>query len=178
MRERLRKIIGAAADKVAIFTFHSFGVEIINRHPEYFFSGQARTPIDDLGKLEILTKILDKKSLDFKLASQFEGSYIWLDGLQKLIAELRNNAITPDEFKAVLQSNDEFYKNFGDSLGDIFETPKIGPHVLPKAIAVLGELRKNSYDKDVISGIREVGHHITQSLGEHCRFAEKRMSKA
>jgi DNA helicase-2/ATP-dependent DNA helicase PcrA len=39
MRERLREIIGEDAYKVAIHTFHGFGVEVINQNREYFFNG-------------------------------------------------------------------------------------------------------------------------------------------
>src|SRR3989344_6731546 len=37
MRRRLAGLIGSAAYRVAIHTFHSLGTEIINRYPEHFY---------------------------------------------------------------------------------------------------------------------------------------------
>ena len=44
MRERLVNIIGADGYKVAIHTFHSFGTEVINHYPEYFYQGANFRP--------------------------------------------------------------------------------------------------------------------------------------
>ena len=57
MRQRLRQIIGEDAYKIAIHTFHSFGMEIINQHREYFFRGADAQPADELTQHQIVTEI-------------------------------------------------------------------------------------------------------------------------
>jgi DNA helicase-2/ATP-dependent DNA helicase PcrA len=39
MRKRLANLIGTEAYRVAVHTFHNFCVEIIQKHPEYFYGG-------------------------------------------------------------------------------------------------------------------------------------------
>ncbi len=54
MRNRLAALIGHEAYRVAIYTFHSFCVDIINRHPEFFYGGASFTPADTLVQIEVL----------------------------------------------------------------------------------------------------------------------------
>ena len=69
MRERLREIIGEDAYKVAIHTFHGFGVEVINQNREYFFNGSDYKPSDELSQHRIVQQIFEKLSRDNPLSS-------------------------------------------------------------------------------------------------------------
>jgi DNA helicase-2/ATP-dependent DNA helicase PcrA len=51
IRDRLIDIIGQEAYKVPIHTFHSFGLEVINQNPEYFYNGAEYRDIDELNNL-------------------------------------------------------------------------------------------------------------------------------
>lgn len=54
---RLREIIGRDAYKVPVMTFHSFGTDIMNQYPEYFYSGASFRPADELTWLRIVAEI-------------------------------------------------------------------------------------------------------------------------
>ncbi|HRO41973.1 MAG TPA: ATP-dependent DNA helicase [Flavipsychrobacter sp.] len=57
MRRRLQQIIGEAAHKVHIFTFHAFCNSIIQSNPDYF-GFRELTPISDLEKIDIIYDII------------------------------------------------------------------------------------------------------------------------
>lgn len=57
MRKRLSTIVGAAAQKVQIFTFHGFCNSVIQSQPEYFGYRQMEV-VTDLERNEILRSIL------------------------------------------------------------------------------------------------------------------------
>src|SRR5690606_6157229 len=57
MRQRLAGLIGPLAYRVALHTFHSFSTEVINRFPEYFYSGASFQPADELTQLELLSEV-------------------------------------------------------------------------------------------------------------------------
>src|SRR5262245_37721058 len=60
MRERLVGLMGPSAYHVAIHTFHSFGTEIINSHPDFFYHGAHFRPADELSSYEVLREIFEK----------------------------------------------------------------------------------------------------------------------
>src|ERR1043165_4512447 len=59
MRRRLVQIIGAAAHKVQIFTFHGFCNTVIQAAPDYF-SKRSLQPVTDLERAEMLYYMLDE----------------------------------------------------------------------------------------------------------------------
>lgn len=59
MRDRLRQIIGADAYRVAIHTFHTFGLEIINRFRHYMSEYHEATPIDIIESSRIFRDIIE-----------------------------------------------------------------------------------------------------------------------
>ena len=60
MRERLTKFIGPHAYDVQIGTYHAFGRTVIGRFPEYFTELRLERPVDELGKRQILSHIIDE----------------------------------------------------------------------------------------------------------------------
>ena len=60
MRERLEKIIGVTAHKVAIHTFHSFARRIMDENREYFYNAFEFAIATDIDKEEILDTAFKK----------------------------------------------------------------------------------------------------------------------
>ena len=58
MRERLIGLIGEEAYHIAIHTFHSFGLEVINQYPEEFTERAGFEPIDEVTQFELVENIL------------------------------------------------------------------------------------------------------------------------
>jgi DNA helicase-2/ATP-dependent DNA helicase PcrA len=53
MQQRLQQLIGSAADKVAVHTFHGFGTSIIQANADYFFDMAGFTPASELHTFEV-----------------------------------------------------------------------------------------------------------------------------
>jgi len=110
MRKRLSGLIGQDAYRLAIHTFHSFGVEIIGSYPEYFYGGTRFYPLDDVTRLEILEDLLGALPHDNPLSSNHpEGGYAYLDSVTRAIGELKKAGLEPDNFRKVIAHNEEAY---------------------------------------------------------------------
>ncbi len=106
MRERLSQIIGPAAYKVAIHTFHSFGTEVINQNNQYFYQGADFAPADELAQYEILSGIFDELDYTNPLASKLSDEYTHRGDAAKVISELKQAGLTSDELLAIIQANE------------------------------------------------------------------------
>lgn len=107
MRRRLSEIIGPAAYKVAIHTFHSFSTEVINHNRKFFYNGATFRPADELHSYEILRSIFKELEPGNILASQMNGSYTHLNDTLAVISELKASGLTGSELLGILDVNDE-----------------------------------------------------------------------
>ena len=122
MRERLTKIIGKDAYKVAIHTFHSFGSEVINQHGEYFYQGAHFRPADDLATHEILTAIFNELDHDSLIASKMNGEFTYLRDAMTAISDLKRSGLTSDELLNVIEANTELLDAVEPDLASIFSS--------------------------------------------------------
>ena len=83
MRRRLVQIIGPAAHKVRITTFHGFCNEIIQANPDYF-SKRTLQPITDLERAELLYSMLDELPSGHPLRRLSGNVYYDVPRLQRL----------------------------------------------------------------------------------------------
>jgi DNA helicase-2/ATP-dependent DNA helicase PcrA len=100
MQDRLTRLIGPIASKVAIHTFHSFGNHIIGTNGDYFQEAFGFKASDDITRYEILAEILEKLPRDVKLAQQFDGDFFYLKDIQQRISQLKQAGIAPEDFAA------------------------------------------------------------------------------
>lgn len=120
MRERLSELIGPAAFKVAIHTFHGFARAIITDYPEYFYGGADFTAADDLGQREILEEIFRALSRSDPLASVHEGEYIYLSAAQSSISDLKRAGLTPNDLDRILAENAEDLVRMNEDITRVF----------------------------------------------------------
>lgn len=106
MRERLVSIVGKAAYRVAIHTFHSFGAEVINQNGDFFYQGAHFRAADELSSYELLRGIFDELEYDNPLASRMNGEYTHLGDTLTTISELKKSGLTSEELRIVLDAND------------------------------------------------------------------------
>ncbi|MFA5933750.1 MAG: ATP-dependent DNA helicase [Candidatus Paceibacterota bacterium] len=121
MLNRLKTIIGIDAYRVNIFTFHSFGTNIISRYPEYFFNQASLLPADKLVQQEVMTEIF--QGLDFKNPlSSFhpENGFSFLGDSLSRISQLKKAGITPNEFDAILNHNANVLEKMNSLLNEAF----------------------------------------------------------
>ena len=120
MRSRLASIIGPDAYKVAIHTFHSFGVEVINHNNQYFYHGADFQPADDIARYEILNEIFDELDHSSPLAGKMNGEYTHLQDTLSVISELKRAGLSSDELLTILNANDGVLDSVEKDLTAIF----------------------------------------------------------
>jgi DNA helicase II / ATP-dependent DNA helicase PcrA len=120
MQQRLVEIIGRAAYHVAIQTFHSLGDRIINTYPDYFVDRPLLRPIDQLGQYELARLIFDEMKHSNPLSTKVGDDYIFLGDTLKAIGWLKQAGISPNEFRAIIKSNQEFFEATSQAVSEIF----------------------------------------------------------
>ena len=120
MRRRLVQIIGPAAHKVNIYTFHAFCNNIIQNNSEYF-SMRTLQPITDLERTDLLYKILEDLPSGHPLRKLSGNIYYDAGKLSKLFDIMKREYLTADgisasidEYLASLPEREEYvYKRNG-----------------------------------------------------------------
>jgi DNA helicase-2/ATP-dependent DNA helicase PcrA len=107
MRDRLRKIMGSAAHRVQIHTFHGFANTIISERPESFPRIIGSNVASDAQRLGIVKKVIENASDTMLRPAGDPEFYIW--PVLEAIGDLKREAITPDHFARLI---DEEEKNF------------------------------------------------------------------
>ncbi len=120
MRERLVGLIGESAYKVAIYTFHAFASDVMNKYAEYFFDGANYKAATDIDKLKILEGILE--NLDRKnplSAKHFEMGYVYTSDIINCISGLKKGNISPEAFKIRVTDMREELEEINSFAGEI-----------------------------------------------------------
>lgn len=123
MRERLANLMGKDAYRVAVYTFHGFGSEVIGRHSDFFYSGAHFRPADELSTHQILTDIFATLPHTNPLASQMNGEYSYLKNVQHTISDFKKSGLTPDEIQRLLRHNQGFLEYSEPILAEFFALP-------------------------------------------------------
>lgn len=120
MRKRLVSLIGSEAYRVAIHTFHSFGTDIINRFPEYFYHGAVFRPADELVQIELLEQILLQLPYNDPLSGKHQDTFTYLPSIRSSISDLKKAGLTPEAFSEILDANDQFLTSVYDEVASVF----------------------------------------------------------
>lgn len=109
MRERLRKYIGAEASQVKIATFHSFGMDILEKY--YLVLGLNDKPklMDEKDTIALCDDILEQNDWEY-LRPRSDISRYFRD-LKSLISLLKRERISPSDFKKNILKEIENIKN-------------------------------------------------------------------
>lgn len=122
MRDRLSKLMGQEAYRVAIHTFHNFCVNIIQKYPEFFYGGALFAAADPLGQVAILEEIFDALPHSNPLRSVHpEQGYVYLRSVSSAIANIKKAGMTPGEFRAVLSQNEKELGDINKILSPLFD---------------------------------------------------------
>ena len=100
MRQRLERLVPAAAHKVHISTYHGFGNDLIRNHPEYF-EGLEGDPIDELAATTTIQAIIQAlpHSNPLKAASYYPSEVI------DFISDAKQVLLKPEAIKTVAKAN-------------------------------------------------------------------------
>ncbi len=170
MRNRLAGLIGHDAYRVSIHTFHSFGVEIINYYPEYFYNGATLLPADQITQTEILEKIFTELPYDNPLRSEFNGQFTYLYKTKKAIEYLKKAGLTPDEFKTILAENKKEIEHADPIIKSVFND-RISKKLYPAAISAAKEI--GAFKSKKLPGFfRPFAQSLAYSLAQAVKNAE------
>lgn len=140
MRKRLQGLIGEAAFKVAIHTFHSFGRDIMNSFPEFFYGGAHMETAEELQTLEVLELLLKELPLKDPLRSFHpDQGFVYIKDIKSNISELKRAGVFPHELEQLLQQNELFLNEAAPLLQEHLSerVSKKSVQALPHFIAAL-----------------------------------------
>lgn len=120
MRRRLTDIIGQAAYKVAIHTFHSFGSDIIERYGEYFYDNADFRAADELTTYEIIHSLLAELPHSNPLSSVHGGEFVYTKSLMAAMSDFKRSGLTSSELLQIVASNAEIIDKLEPELADVF----------------------------------------------------------
>lgn len=146
MRERLARLIGPAASRVTIATFHSFAIGLIEKHFAALGFDEPPALIDDHDAVLLADEILETGEWE-RLRTRAGGAHNFRD-LKSLISLLKRERITPDMLAAEIERE--------------IEALKSDPASISSRGASKGQLKK-----DVIDAIDRLGRTL-----EAARFAK------
>jgi DNA helicase-2/ATP-dependent DNA helicase PcrA len=123
MRDRLSRFIGQSAYDVTISTYHAFGGDLIRRFPEYFTDIRLENPVDELGKRQILSAIIDKLSYQNPLKQTRHH----IGDLMGTISEIKRALLTADSLLSIAEENAQFIsaasKEISEHMNDVSKMP-------------------------------------------------------
>ncbi|MFP4539465.1 MAG: ATP-dependent DNA helicase [Candidatus Paceibacterota bacterium] len=124
MQRSLAKIIGPDANRVKIYTFHSFCNFLINEFPEKFPSITGATHISESGQVEIIEAILSDGS--FKYLVPVGSPFHNVKNLLGAINTLKREGLEPDDLEKavieeeeILKASDDLYHTKGKYAGEM-----------------------------------------------------------
>ena len=166
MRQRLVSLMGQSAYHVAIHTFHSFGSEVMNTHPDYFYQGAHFRAADELNSYEVLQSIFEKLPYDSPLASKMNNEFTQLRDAQSAISELKRSGLTPDELLKVLDHNDIFIEYAEPLLQAAFQAPLRSKAALPSLEPLREHLEKFQEPSLQLPGFTGLAGICTQQFSQ------------
>lgn len=136
MRERLTRFIGQAAYDVTISTYHAFGADILRRYPEYFTEYRLENPIDELGKHQIVSSIVDTMSY----VNPLKQTRHHLGDLIATISEVKRALLSSADLRAIAHENSVFLQATNKAMQPLFANFTRMPGTFAKASLPFTEL--------------------------------------
>jgi len=119
MRQRLIQLIGEAAYYVRIYTFHSFGNDVVQEHPEHFALAKEWQALTDIERIELFRKLLDELS-GMGVLKPLGSPYMWLKDIMSAVQSLKKEDVSPEEFKTLLIQVERMIKDLAEPLNEFF----------------------------------------------------------
>ncbi len=124
MKERLRNYIGATAGKVNIFTFHSFGMKVVEEYYRVLDLDAPPKLMDEIDSIALSDEILHGNDWQY-LRPRSDATRYFKD-LKSLISILKRDRISPKDFLIEidrdikeLKENEESISTRGESKGQL-----------------------------------------------------------
>lgn len=168
MRERLTEIIGKDAYKVAIHTFHSFGVDVINQNGQYFYQGAHFLPADELSSYEIIHEIFKKLPYNNPLAKKINDEFTHISDALTTISELKKSGLTSDELLSILDDNNAVIEKAEQLLSPIFANriSKNTAELISKQIEAIRKSSGDTIQQTIVSLAKVMADSLDEMVSE------------
>jgi DNA helicase II / ATP-dependent DNA helicase PcrA len=167
MRDRLTRFIGPAAYDVQISTYHAFGGDLIRKYPEYFAATRLQTPVDELGRRQVLEKIID--SLSFH--NPLKQTRHHLGDLISTISEVKRALLNAESIRAIAQENTVFISGANKVVGRNFGSFTSMPRKVDQALPVFEQTQA-----DLVKLVPE--HPVDSQFGSLAYIALQELTQA
>jgi DNA helicase II / ATP-dependent DNA helicase PcrA len=124
MRERLLSLIGAAAHRVGIYTFHSFCNKVVQENIDLFGRQEIET-LTDLERVQLVRELLDALPADNELRQQTSDPYAYERHLQHLFKSMKAEDWTAE---SVLQQIERYEADLPNQAAFVYQNTKIGSY--------------------------------------------------
>ncbi len=114
MKNRLNEYIGSDSEKVNISTFHSFGIELIEKNYELLSFTVMPKMLSDDEAVFLVDDILQGNTWEYLRPRANPEMYF--SDLKQLISILKRERLTPEEFLSYVEAEIEFLKNDRESI--------------------------------------------------------------
>ena len=168
MRERLASIIKDDAYDVHINTYHGFGSDIIRSYPEFFEEMDMETgkdsrlekPIDDLRRIQIFTKLVNK----LPYSSPLIGAKHYIKHVSSTISELKRGLYSPQRLRELASNNLTQVRELSPKIASHLDGIKRFPSTADKSLEIFSGI------EDILSGhdgLAEIAHEeLEQAMAE------------
>ncbi len=112
MRRRLVDIIGSAAYKVTITTFHGFCNDIIGRFPDEFPRIIGATNATEIDQIRIVERILEEGK--FTLLRPYGDPFFHVRNILSAIQHMKREAIAPETFENIVAEEEKAFSRIPD----------------------------------------------------------------
>lgn len=151
MRERLTTFMADDAYRVSIHTFHNLCTSVINNNPEYFYHGATLRAADDVTKYSVVESIIETLPHDARLRSYHpDQGYTYLRDVQSVLSYIKKAGLTPQDFKKVLDKNDEDILVLNERLGPIL-SKTVSQSSFDEFTAEFSKLHKERGNSNILS---------------------------
>ena len=181
MKERLRNMIGQAADKIDIMTFHAFGQKILGLYSQFATEPQRSftEPIEEIIQLKIIEELQANLPNPYLLKDKQQQK-----NLLSLIAKIKVSKVSPEELRTIVKQNQQDIEILNKELAPILQDlpdkasgknayTKLTETVYIPLLKKLGELKTDQPIVGRIYSLFDVFYEKIYSLIEEQANSEK-----
>lgn len=181
MKERLRNMIGQAADKIDIMTFHAFGQKILGLYSQFATEPQRSftEPIEEIIQLKIIEELQANLPNPYLLKDKQQQK-----NLLSLIAKIKVSKVSPEELRTIVKQNQQDIEILNKELAPILQDlpdkasgknayTKLAETVYIPLLKKLGELKTDQPIVGRIYSLFDVFYEKIYSLIEEQANSEK-----
>ncbi|MEX0649525.1 MAG: ATP-dependent DNA helicase [Candidatus Andersenbacteria bacterium] len=178
MRQRLISIIGTPAYYVHIHTFHSFCNDIIGEHPELFMRAREWQVLSDIEAVQLMQSLIDTLPGTSPL-KPFGDPYLFLRDITGAIRDLKQEGISPQEFKQTLAAIKEFTEAAAQSL-QVFHKLSVKERTESACEHLYALLQQAATTQELPASLVFVMDHIFEAYQDRAQTADdaRAVSKA